>query len=501
MTVAISGTITTAPSVSANGIEVLSLTNNSTGGAYTLDATLMPGLNKLVVNGGLNNLTVNNSGVVDLELNSSSKDLTVTPLASAVAGLADVQTVTLNGVALSGNVGITYNGIETLNFVVTGATGDLTTDTRVTLTDTALKTANISGAGSVRLGLTTSGSTAVDAVGVVNASTATGVVDVTVAAGTSGLLSVTGGAGNDIVSVGAVTKEMTLAGGAGTDTLVVSSASKATAPVVQPGFNVSGFETLQIAASGSASMAAFPSNTFTSIKASGTATVSDLGTAAVTIDQTPATATGTLTATRATNGAADTMTVNLTPTTTGTFTGLSIANEDTATVRSSGVGTGANTITTLTGTDLKSLTITGDRGLTVTTFTGGAALATLDASANTGTVFSIDASNSLVAMTVKGSGGAPTSVSSTLNTITTGSGNDSVTGSAWIDNITTGNGNDTINAGAGNDIISAGAGNDVIDGGEGDNNISGGSGNDHCFYADSISDIALSLPNASMDPN
>jgi len=478
LTVAVSGTITTAPSVSTNSIEVLSLTNNSTGGAYTLDATLMPGLSKLVVNGGLNNLTVNNSGAVDLEINSSSKDLTVTPLASAVAGASDIQTVTLNGAALSGNVTVTYNGIETVNFVAAGATGDATADTRLTLTDSSLKTANISGAANVRLGLTTSGATAVDAVGVVNASTATGLVDVTVAAGTSGLLSVTGGAGNDIVNVGAVTKEMTLAGGAGTDTLVVSSAAKATAPVVQPGLNVSGFETLQIATSGSASIAAFPSNTFTSIKATGSATVSDLGTAAVTIDQVPATAGGTLTATRATNGTTDTITVNLNPTATGTFTGVSIANEETATIKSSGVGTGANTITTLTGTDLKSLTITGDRGLTVTTLSGGTALATLDASANTGTVLSIDASNSLVAMTVKGSGGAPTAATSTLNTITTGSGNDSVTGSAWIDSITTGNGNDTISAGAGNDTVTAGAGNDVIDGGEGDNNLSGGTGND-----------------------
>jgi hypothetical protein len=478
LTVAVSGTITTAPSVSTNSIEVLSLTNNSTGGAYTLDATLMPGLSKLVVNGGLNNLTVNNSGVVGLEINSSSKDLTVAPLASAVAGAADSETVTLNGAALSGNVTVTYNGIETVNFVAAGATGDATADTRLTLTDSSLKTANISGAANVRLSLTTSGATAVDAVGVVNASTATGVVDVTVAAGTSGLLSVTGGAGNDVVNVGAVTKDMTLAGGAGTDTLVVSSAAKATAPVVQPGLNVSGFETLQIATSGSASIAAFPSNAFTSIKATGSATVSDLGTAAVTIDQAPATAGGTLTATRATNGTADTITVNLNPTATGTFTGVSIANEETATIKSSGVGTGANTITTLTGTDLKSLTITGDRGLTVTTLSGGTALATLDASANTGTVLSIDASNSLVALTVKGSGGAPTSATSTLNTITTGSGNDSVTGSAWIDSITTGNGNDTISAGAGNDTVTAGAGNDVIDGGEGDNNLSGGTGND-----------------------
>jgi len=478
LTVAVSGTITTAPSVITSGIEELSLINNSTGASYTLDATLMSGLSKVSVSGGLNPVIVNNTGVVDVALNSTSKNLTVSALASAIAGASDAATVTLNGAALAGNVTLDYSGVETLNIAATGASGDLTTDTRLTVTDTSLKTANITGPAAVRLGLTTSGATAVDAVGVVNASAATGNIDVTVAAGTSGLLSITGGSGSDTINVGSVTKEMTIAGGAGTDTLVVSSAAKATAPVVQPGINVSGFETLEITASGSASIAAFPSNAFTTISAKGTATVSDLGTAAVTVNQAPATAGGTLTATRATDGTADTITVNLNPTTTGTFTGVSIANEETVTIRSSGVGTGANTITTLTATSAKALTITGDRGLTVTTLSGAASLASIDASANTGTVLSIDASNSTVAMTVKGSAGSPTSTTSTLNTLTTGSGSDNVTGSAWIDNISTGNGNDTISAGAGNDTVTAGAGNDVIDAGEGDNNINGGTGND-----------------------
>jgi len=469
---------TPSAQISTSGIETVTVTNNR-GSAYSLDATLFDGVTSVTLTGGTGDTTVSNSKTaVNVGLVSINNAVTITPIASAVSATNDAVTVSLNGAAQSATVALTYQGIETMNISSKGAAsgnGTGANDFRVNITDTALKTVNITGEASARLGITTSGATAVTEAGTIDGSKATGSLDLVVAAGTSTLLSVTTGSGDDRVNVGAITKEMTIAGGTGTDTLVVSAASKASSGT-QPGANITGFEILEVASVGSVSMAAFPGTTFTSVSAKGTATLSDVGTAALTVNETPATAGGTLTITRATNGTGDTATINLNPTTSGTFTGLIVANEETLTISSG--GDGANTVTTLTGTDLKSLTVSGTRGLTVTTLTGGTALATIDASANTGTVFFVDASASTVAMTVKGSGGAPTTAATTLNTITTGSGSDSVTGSAWADSITTGNGNDTVNAGAGNDTIDVGAGNDLVDAGEGENTVTGGSGND-----------------------
>jgi len=470
---------TPSAQISTKSIENVAITNNR-GAAYTLDATLFDGVTKATFSGGTGDTTLSNTKtVVNVDLTSVNNAVTISPIASAVSGTTDVAAIALNANASSVSTTLTYNGVETLNISSNGAaTGNSSNgnDFRLTITDSALKTATITGAAGARLSLTTSGATGITEAGTIDGSKATGSLDLVVAAGSSNLLSVTGGTADDRVTVGALTKEMTVVGGAGTDTIVVSSAAKPATGVTAAGTNVSGFEVLEVASGGSASFAAFPSSTFTSVTAKGTATIADVGTAALVINATPATAGGTITATRATNGAADVATVNLNATTSGTYTGVSVANEDTITISSG--GDGANTITTLTATDAKSLTVTGARGLTVTDALTSTGLATLDASGNTGTVFNVNAGASTVAMTVKGSGGAPTGNTVTLNTITTGSGNDNVTGSAWIDNLTTGAGNDTISAGAGNDIIDGGTGNDTIDAGEGDNNVTAGAGND-----------------------
>ena len=470
---------TPSAQISTKSIENVAITNNR-GAAYTLDATLFDGVTKATFSGGTGDTTLSNTKtVVNVDLTSVNNAVTISPIASAVSGTTDVAAIALNANASSANTTLTYNGVETLNISSNGAaTGNSSNgnDFRLTITDSALKTATITGAAGARLSLTTSGATGITEAGTIDGSKATGSLDLVVTAGSSNLLSVTGGTADDRVTVGAVTKEMTVVGGNGTDTIVVSAAAKPATGVTAAGANVSGFEVLEVASGGSASFAAFPSSTFTSVTTKGSATIADVGTAALVVNETPATAGGTLTVTRATNGAADVATVNLNATTSGTYTGVSVANEDTITISSG--GDGANTITTLTATDAKSLTVTGARGLTVTDALTSTGLATLDASANTGTVFNVNAGASTVAMTVKGSGGAPTASTVTLNTITTGSGNDNVTGSAWIDNITTGAGNDTITAGAGNDIIDGGTGNDTIDAGEGDNTVTAGAGND-----------------------
>ena len=74
---------------------------------------------------------------------------------------------------------------------------------------------------------------------------------------------------------------------------------------------------------------------------------------------------------------------------------------------SGGGGSAANTISALTAVDLKSLTVTGAQGLAVTlnSTTSGTALATINAGAHTGSTFTLDATNSAVAITATGSAG------------------------------------------------------------------------------------------------
>ena len=277
--------------------------------------------------------------------------------------------------------------------------------------------------------------------------------------------------------MGTLTKNHTVAGGDGTDTITVSAASYSSTATTQNAANVSGFEVLGISAGGSADVRAFSGNTgLTTFSAAGTATLTGLSTAAATLT---AAATGaTVTVTRATDGTADAMTVNLSATTPGTFTALSIVDEETITIASGGTAAGDNVITTMTATDATSLTVTGARSLTVGTLTGATALATLNAGAHTGAVFSIVASNSAANMVVTGSAGAHATDGAVVNTITTGTGNDSITGGAFYDSLTGGTGNDTIVGGAGNDKLFGNANNDVLDGGDGDDTVDGDVGND-----------------------
>jgi Ca2+-binding RTX toxin-like protein len=471
------GAAVSAPLVSASGIETLNVTNNNTG-LYTIDSSLMSGLKTVQVTAGAQDVTVSGqTSILNASLVSSSRSLTLSP-ASGTTGTADEMALTINGAATSAGSTVTANGIEIINLTSTGAaSGNATNATRVTVASDALDKLVVSGEANARLTVNFAGASGTD-VSTLDASKSTGGVNASITVGSSGNASIVGGTGNDSFTLGTMSKLQTVTGGDGTDTITVSAAAYSATATTQTAANVSGFEVLSVAASGSADVRAFSGNTgLTTFEAAGaSATLSGLSTTAATV--TSKATGGTVTVTRATDGTADAMTFNLSATTPGTYTAVSIADEETITLASGGTATGDNTITTLTATDATSLTVTGARSLTVGTLTGGTALATLNAGAHTGAVLNINASNSAANMTVTGSAGANATDGAVVNTITTGTGNDSITGGAFYDLLTGGTGNDTINGGAGNDQLYGNANNDVLDGGDGDDTVDGDVGND-----------------------
>jgi hypothetical protein len=471
------GAAVSAPLVSTSGIETLNVTNNNTG-LYTVDSSLMSGLKTVQVTAGAQDVTVSGqTSILNASLISTSRSLTLSP-ASGTTGTADEMSLTINGSGTSAGSTVTANGIETVNLTSTGAaSGNSTNSTRVTVASDALDKLVVTGEANARLTVNFAGASGTD-VSTLDASKSTGGVNASITVGSSGNASIVGGTGNDAFTLGTMSKYQTVTGGEGTDTITVSAAAYSSTATTQTAANVSGFEVLSVAASGSADVRAFSGNTgFASFEAAGaSATLSGLSTAAATV--TAKATGGTVTVTRATDGTTDAMTVNLSATTPGTYTAVSIADEETITLASGGTATGDNTITTLTATDATSLTVTGARSLTVGTLAGATALATLNAGAHTGAVFSINASNSAANMTVTGSAGANATDGAVVNTITTGTGNDSITGGGFYDSLTGGTGNDTIIGGAGNDKLYGNANNDVLDGGDGDDLVDGDVGND-----------------------
>jgi len=484
LTLSISNGATTPSNlVATSGVEELSIFNNDVGG-FTVQGDLMSGLTDIFVTAGQGATTVDEiDSAPNLHLISTNFDATVTPKSTTLLGTSDAVTILSNGSAGTTSITATYNdaggaGVETVNLVgAGGATGSATTT--LTIASADLTTVNVTGSTNMWLVADLTGADLAGEVSTFNASAATGNIDITPTAGGSTEMSITMGSGDDRVTAGAMDKDYTIDGGDGTDTLEVSSAGYTAALAAAGtlvGQGVSNFETLLVSASGSADLRSFTNNTFTTLKTAGDATFNGVsGTPSII-----AGATGTVTVNRATDGAADSATLALSATTPGTYTTIDLADEETITLTSGGLLAGSNTITTLTATDATSLTINGSRDLTVTNAVGGTALATLDASGLTGqgVNLSIDASNSLAAMTVTLGAGSESSTSETMNTITTGSGADTVTGGDYKDSITTGSGADSVVAGGGNDVVVTSFGNDYVDGGAGNDNITDSVGND-----------------------
>lgn len=291
------------------------------------------------------------------------------------------------------------------------------------------------------------------------------------AAGTTA--SVDGGAGNDTVTVsGYLAKTQTLAGGEGTDTLVINATDTTTFNALTTGEkatlkgNITGFETLQTTTTSATVDVSTFVNTAEVNKlvftGANTGTYNNVA-SGTTVELQVATNNATVSIKDAATGSSDVLNVKLNAANTADFGTVTVANIETVNVNAttsnatpSGV---TDTLALSADSVVGGMSITGDANLVLTT-TGATKLASVNASALTGTL-NLTASASTVA-----------------NTITLGSGDSTVTAGSGADSITGGAGNDSLSGGAGADTIIGGAGNDTIDGGAGADSLSGGAGND-----------------------
>jgi Ca2+-binding RTX toxin-like protein len=475
---AAAATTTTANAVQTTGIERVAVNNfntltmNAGVASATFDASLFDSSlatialasSSSTANQG-NTAFTNLTKIVSAEMNNGQGDLSLTYQSSAVGGTADAMSL-----SLSNQTGGTFTaaGIETLNLASNGSSNT------ITLVGAQLTTVNVTG--SKNLSLTNPAT-----VTKVLAADLTG--NLTVAADQAVAYSIVGGSGNDKVTVtaGSLTAADTINGGTGTDTVVF------TAPVTTANAaGVTGFEVLEANANNAAaydvSALNSTSNPITRLAASAaaagdTVTFSNVGSAVTDIS---VTGTEGVIVTLKTNGTADSIkvTYGTAATASSAGTGVTVAGQttlsqyETIALVSQGA---ANSTGDFSAGELKTLTVSGDKSLT---------LGTMNA-ANT-SISSIDAS----AMTLATAAFIMTdNTSTTASTITGGAGNDTLFGGTKADSISGGSGIDSIVGGDGADTISGGDGNDSITGGAGIDNLSGGTGDD-TFNVTAAADFA-----------
>jgi Ca2+-binding RTX toxin-like protein len=294
----------------------------------------------------------------------------------------------------------------------------------------------------------------------------------------SGTDNLNGGAGNDTIdfaSAGNFTTSDSVDGGEGTDKLRLTDSDAVTISTGTTSIsNISNIETLSLsdAAVNSVNITRFGglsnlefANATAAIN--GSPTYSNLVGPVTLTYVGPATtvATNTVTASLKTDSGSDTLAVSLVPSAANAsndFGNVSAGNFETVAITASRSST--NTTTTAALLDLTntsgttSVTVSGST--TLATIISSTALATFDASANTAGV-NATMTASAVALTATGTSAA--------DTIASGAGSDNISG---------GDGNDSIIAGAGSDTVNGGGGDDTLDGGAGADSISGGGGTD-----------------------
>jgi hypothetical protein len=443
-------------------------------------------------------LTISNVGkIVDIEATGKG-DLTVSYSSGVTSGATDAQTITLNGVGTSNasRTTVTSSGFETVNLVSSGATNN------VTLTNTSLKTLTISGSKALTIGQASANLKTIDA------STATGNVTIDTLGTTD--VSISGGAGNDTVRIdGSTVNAVDVINlGAGTNTLALNAetniGSAASGAGISNVTKVYGYRLIEDEAANIdetfvvtqnvsfiAGVTEVGTNSWTVAEAaedfqdgvtfsglSANVTTFNLsGISYESVDEDEESLSWTATGTMGTDTAADSINVVLGTATAAALTtsigadeaslNVSLADHETITLTSQGA---ANTIGTLTVSDMSKLVINASEALTVSTISGsGSAFKTIDASGSVKDV----------SLATNGLGGAGTVLGGTGNDTLQGSGlSDSINGGAGNDSLTGGGGNDTVNGDAGSDIIVGASGNDRFFGGEGNDTVASSTGTD-----------------------
>lgn len=413
-------------------------------------------------NGSLEDLTVTGlKAIPNVHLTGTSANTTVDYAAAATdVGTADEMTVALNGAGTAAGPGlttVTAGGIEKFNVVASG-TASGTATRSINLVSTSLKDVAITGDAASNITVNLNAATKDDAGSVTGNDAANTVVLTTEATDT---INVDLGAGNDILSIGAISKTHTLDGGDGIDTLVARADISDTA-LVGTGLNVSGFE---VVSAGAVSVALpTATNTIGTVSFSSTGgSVAGVASGA-TISQ-AASGTNTVSNAKGWTGAEDSLNVVVGKATAGgeitqslvAYDATSKTGVETATITNNqlptdtdarSVGVAAATLTKMT------VISAGEAPITITG--GGAKLAEIDAS---------------------GVGGIVT--------------NNATTAAAGF-KLTTGAGADALLGGKGADTLIAGAGIDSLTGGVGVDTLTGGAGADTFNYAENATGAVVS---------
>lgn len=521
------------------GTKIASLAINGNG-VTTVNIEANAGTTTITSAAGTRALAINASGT------TTQGALTDAQATSAVITVSGAQTLGLVTVAKATTATINTNAAATTSISAAVATtlnlgGTNLNTLTINAATVAATSVVITGAGGVAADLTpitalttvnTTGSTAaVPASGVL-----TGANTLTIGTG----VAVTGGAGQDIISVGATTKAISLGGGNdtavvsvtalgtggsivggdGTDTLTLANADAvtlSTAGAVQTAFKaaVTGFETLNITTQTGSTVAVDAVGTFSTVKMT-SATAAQILSGVVsgqTIDMVYGAA-GTSVTTNTLTGGSDSITVKLggdlsaaarvfgefaTP---GSET-VNIVMSDTNTTFTTRLATA-----TITDANATSIVITGNNGLALTH--AGTALVTFDASGLTKGSVTFTAGALTTDSVIKGSvtGGDTLNFGTAVakTTITATAGTNSLTGSSTIGSaITGGTGADTIVGGSGIDTIVVGAGtttNSVTGAAARDTiNLTGSTGVDTIIYGVASTAVGAAGVNADIITN
>lgn len=204
-----------------NGIEIISI--DAKAAAPNLDMSDTHGAKK-VVNKGSNEaaaLTFSNiNNMVDVAIEATNSDTTVTFAPSVVAGASDNLNLSVNGVGIAADrANFTAAGIETLAISATGAASVLGA-----VTSAGIRAVTITGDKNLSVGTKAAAGFTSTVLSTVNAADATGNLFLNVAAAGATSQTVTTGTGNDTVVVSGLSALDTYTLGEGTDRLVVTDA-------------------------------------------------------------------------------------------------------------------------------------------------------------------------------------------------------------------------------------------------------------------------------------
>lgn len=206
-------TINQRPTLS--GIEIISV--DAKANAAGLDLSDTTGAKTLVNKGSVETAALTFSNVknlVDVRVENTASNTTVSFIATAVAGTDDNVNVMLNGVGVPTdrpNLDLTGGNIESLTISTMGAASQLTN-----ITSTGTKTVTVTGDQGLRATLTAT------TIATLNAAEASGKLNLNVAASGAKDQTITLGTNDDNVTVGGLTAKDTITGGEGTDRVTLA---------------------------------------------------------------------------------------------------------------------------------------------------------------------------------------------------------------------------------------------------------------------------------------